>query len=482
MDNTLLKQGRRKNVSILVNSLVSIAIIVIFSAVQPPEPITKLGMQVTGILLGVIYAWCTIDIIWPSIIGLIVMGFTSFTSTEGAFISAAAAPTPLFILALFFFVGIMAKTGLARTIAIKIISAKITHNRPWVLTFMILLAAFIPGLIVGGLPAALLCWDICYGIFELTGYSKGEKWPTLVLFGVAAVANMAMSVLPFQMGVAAMTGVMRLFDPSFSINAIHYILFELIFCALNIGLIMLLMRFVLKPDMSKLANYTPSTEKERFTKDQRTAFVLLVLLIALFVFAEIPGAVGSTIKSLGNIGITSIVVAAALIIRRKDGSPYLKFKEISKDISWELLFMVATVMFIAGSMTDERIGVVAFLSKVLVPIFEGKSLFTFSAVILLIAVIGTNFVDNSVIGFVITPLAFTLSVGMGYAPAIVFVPLVQAACYGLLLPASSPTGAILHSNIDWLYKKDIFKLAGLFVLIFIIVTIITIPLSATIFG
>lgn len=61
-----------------VLSIVTIIIMIGFGRLTPIEPITPMGMKILGVFIGCIFGWLTVDVFWPSILGLILLGFTGF--------------------------------------------------------------------------------------------------------------------------------------------------------------------------------------------------------------------------------------------------------------------------------------------------------------------------------------------------------------------------------------------------------------------
>ena len=54
----------------------------------PVEPLTPLGMNLIGIFLGVLYGWVCIEIVWPSLAGLLALSLAGCGSSDGAGSSA----------------------------------------------------------------------------------------------------------------------------------------------------------------------------------------------------------------------------------------------------------------------------------------------------------------------------------------------------------------------------------------------------------
>ena len=67
-----------KNMSYLINSIIGIALMFGIPLIPPIEPLTKIGMQLGGIFIGLVYLWSTVDLLWPCLLGIIALAFTDY--------------------------------------------------------------------------------------------------------------------------------------------------------------------------------------------------------------------------------------------------------------------------------------------------------------------------------------------------------------------------------------------------------------------
>ena len=75
-----------KNSLYWINTAISLFFMFIFGRIiTPVEPLTAAGVQVLGIFIGLIWAWSTVDMAWPSIVGFIALGFSDYTTVATAF-------------------------------------------------------------------------------------------------------------------------------------------------------------------------------------------------------------------------------------------------------------------------------------------------------------------------------------------------------------------------------------------------------------
>ena len=56
-----------------LHTVVCLLIMFGFGQLPPVEPLTPLGMNLIGIFLGVLYGWVCIEIVWPSLAGLLAL-------------------------------------------------------------------------------------------------------------------------------------------------------------------------------------------------------------------------------------------------------------------------------------------------------------------------------------------------------------------------------------------------------------------------
>ena len=72
--------AKNKTMSYWIHSAICVAFIFGFGLLTPFGSLEKLGMQVLGIFIGLLYGWTFIGFIWPSLLGLLALGFTEYGS------------------------------------------------------------------------------------------------------------------------------------------------------------------------------------------------------------------------------------------------------------------------------------------------------------------------------------------------------------------------------------------------------------------
>lgn len=81
------------------------------------EPLTPMGMKVIGIFLGLIFAWTTLGLLWPSIAGLLTLVILDTMDLNTAFALGWGSNTLLLILFMTIIAAIVEQSGVSQFIA-----------------------------------------------------------------------------------------------------------------------------------------------------------------------------------------------------------------------------------------------------------------------------------------------------------------------------------------------------------------------------
>lgn len=454
----------------IISGAIPLAICLIIWAIPAVEPLTPMGMKIIGLVIGLIVGLITMeDPAMPALGALILFGLSGYTNVLAAFLGAEGHFAVCLVLSMLMIGGIMQNTGLARVLAEKIANAKWANGKPWSLTLAILLATFIPSMFITPLPVAVVIWGILYNIFQITGFTKGDKWPALMISAVTACGVLASSAMPFGVAWMVNNGLFVSLGGNGAFNAAMYLITSLIFCVVQVFLIWAVMRWIIRPDVSKLKNYV-AQKSAPFTSDQKTALVLLVIFVVMALLPDLlPD--GNIFQGFGVIGAAFCVIFLAVILRKKDGSPFMTFQEIgSKGVFWSILAMIGALMTICAPLSDPALGIDKFLTNLVSPV-TNLGPFACYAVMLFLAIVGTNLLDNSVIGLVFAAVLAMLGDKISFSGVALLVMLTHGAEYGVLLPASSPNAALTYGQIPngWITKKDIVKHGFLYMLIIFVI-------------
>lgn len=482
--------ARKKNTVYYINSIITLVIMFAGFVLPPLGPLTQSGMETVFIFLGVVYGMTTVGIIWPSLLGMVLLGFTGYLDTVGpdgtvtasttvakVFLNAFGNDTTLFVFFLLIFAAILNGSGLSKTIAYKLVSMKIANGRPWLLSLLIFVAAYLLGMLISCTPGILIPWAIVYTICDLVGYTHKDKWPKFMVVGIVLAACLGNAALPFKpLSLQMMASLSN--TTGIVIDYATFTVFAVIMSVLLMVGYWAMCKFFYRIDVSPLkgASVESLGAGIEFTAVQKQ---LCVFLVALFVFLFIPSFLpaGSEPKAfftrLGSTAVAVIILVILAFMRKKDGGEYASISNaIKTGVPWETIILLAFVMVISTALTTTGNGVKEGLTILLDPILGSAGGFMFSVILIAVAAIGTQVLGNLIYGLMLMPIVCVYGAATGADLAMLTVALCVVLNAALFLPSASPLAGLLHGNREWVSSKDIYLFSGPYVLVIIVIAVI----------
>ena len=457
-----MSEARRANGRYFANSIISVAIMVLFRLIPPFGAMTPLGMALLGIFVGLVWAWVTVDMIWPSVLALALVGFTGFSDAGVAGVLTAVVSNGVvqMLVCLLVFSAILTTSGISESLARRLVSLPICAGHPWVLTVCIYAASLICSALGSGFAVVLVCWDLVYSIAREVGYTRHDKWPRMATIAVVIGSVHGLAGMPFQAAVVGAFGYLAAASgvPVVTYDYLSFILFACVFFVVASALYFLVCKVILRPDLSKLRDARIEGEIEPFTVRQRFA---LGLLGALFVYMVVPsllpaGPLRELLTSLGLTPFVLLLIGVAVMVRGRDGRRFFEFGELARQgLQWPMIFMIATAVFMGIALSSEGMGFTVTMVDLFSPLLAGTSAFAFCAMVVIVSSVVTNLLSNAVTTAIIIPVMYPFAVALGIDPLVPVVLIIHATEMGLLLPCSSPNGALLYGNQTWLDARDV---------------------------
>ena len=472
-----------------LNSAIVVLLMALFRFIPPIGSMTPLGMTILGIFLGALWGWITCDMVWPSVLALVMLGFSGYADNVSAVLTSTISNgTIQLILWLLVFSAVLTTTGISKYLVTKLVRSRFCKGHPWRLSIIICLATWICAAFGAGFAAILLCWDLVYTISAQVGYTKKDKWPKMMVCAVIFFNALGALSLPFQGGVVTNFGFLYAASNNLytSYNYLQYLGFSLVFCASVTVVYWLFCRFILRPDMSRLEKGIEVEEVGALTSKQKFAIGALVALIVLTIIPScLPaGSVKTFLTTLGTTAIVLLIIVFLTFPRMKDGKPFFTFKELANGgILWPMLFMVATATTIGGALSSADTGFTNSVIQLFSPVFSNASPYVFAIFACLATLALTNVINNTVAAAIMVPVMYPFASQLGVNPLMMTAMICFCANCGLLLPCASPAGAMLHGNKEWVTTKEVelHSLVGIAALALMVI-VVGIPLGNVIFS
>ena len=470
-----------------LHTAVCLLIMLGFGQLPPVEPLTPLGMNLIGIFLGVLYGWICIEIVWPSLAGLLALMLVGGMKPMLLLNKSFGDPIVQMMFFIFVFCATINHYGLSKFISLWFITRKFVAGRPWVFTYTFLGSIFILGGLTSASPAAIIGWSILYGVCEVCGFKKGDGYPTMMVFGIVFAAQVGMSLIPFKQAALTVFSAYETMS-GVGIDYAKYMLIALLICACCSLLFIIMGKYIFRPDMQKLMQLDVSKLDSdgtlALTRVQKTILGFLFLLVILLLVPNfLPRDFFLTrfLKSIGNTGIVILLVTVMAAIK-VDGKPLLNFKiMVDSGVTWGIVLLLAFVQPLSGAMAAPASGITPFLMQLLEPVFGGGTPLTFALFIGLAATLLTQVMNNGAVGVALMPIIYSYCQGAGASPELPLIMVVMGVHFAFLTPAASASAALLHGN-EWSDAKAIWKTAPAVILMaFAVTAVITIIVGEAIF-
>ena len=434
-----------------------IALYLVFQFLIPaPEPITKGGMGVLGIFLGTLYLWIRVDIGWPSLLFVGVVGLTGVCTGTNLFAKTWGNVMTPFLVCAFMLNMVMSDTGLTRRFALAFVTAKANRGKPWRIMTMFFLAVILMGLISTSSAITVLFMAIAEEMFNMTGYKKGDKLVEATMVGIFWMAQGAMAFTPISHVLipAIFTNILNDYGIEVTYGQFSA-LFLIVGVVFFVGWI-IIFRFIIKPDVKAMADLDIDALRatlKPFSKQELTICIVYGLVIVIWCFPAlikmIPGcaAIGTWMSSLGS-GIPPLVACGVLAMIKYDNKPMLDYKDCCRRIPWGSVFMMTAVMGTAYIFGVEECGITAWITQTMSPLLGGMSAFGFTVAVIIFINVMTNCVSNTLTSSmyaVIMPIAAAVT---GVNPIAVAL-LIAAGCNSAFALPSACPAAGLSSGAGW---------------------------------
>ncbi len=481
--------AQRKRLTYVLHCVIGICCMFGFGLLPAVSPITPAGMKILGVFIGSIYMWSFIDILWPSLLGLVALCLTEYAPMGTIMQTSFGDSVSILIILSMVLFGAIQEAGVTNYISRWFLTRKIINGRPIVFSFIFIFCTYVlAALSASILPAILFMWAILYGVLSDVGYQKGDKYATLMVIGTYFGAMVGHGAKPFVATGLILTGAFTKVT-NIEINYLTYMLYGIIMAVLSIIVYCLIMKYIFRPDTSKIANISANHfEKDVLPPMKAKQKVLFVSLFAFLLLMLIPSIFPKDIwfiaflNKIGNNGI-ALMFLGVLCMIHVDKEPVIDFIKIaSKYVSWDIFCLVALVMVISGALTDESTGIINFLTVMLDPILGGKSPFVFAVLVLGFALVFTNFTNNTVLGVMILPVLYSYAKINGANLAGIGVAMIFMVHYAIITPAASIYSAVLHGNYEWVDSKQVVAYTSIvLVFIYLLYIVVGIPLANAMF-
>lgn len=462
---------------------------IIFSRFVPvPNGITSSGAAVIGIFLGILILWLNVAIDWPSLLCIGTLGILPELGFKNVFLSSFGNETFIFLICTFLCTHVLAETDFLKRSALYFITSSVAQKGPWMFIISFVTAVVFIGCFVSPTVLFVIFLPVLEEINELFNLKKGDKIGSVLMIGLAFAVSVSSGMTPIAHIFSIMAMGFYTTATGLTISYSEYMLFAVPVGIICIIFLLLIFRFIINPDVSKIENIDVSLlKKELKPMDKKEKTVLAIFCLVIFLWI-LPGLLKNIFPAVSYISrygtamppILGVVLYSIISFK---GKPLLNFAEgMKKGVQWSSVIMASGTLAIGAAMTNGKIGLSDYLITVLSPVLS-----TITPIFLVLAFtiwscIQTNFSSNMVTVTVVTTVAIPLIEATGgtvSCPAVVSIIGMMSA-YAFATPPAMPHIAMAIGS-GWVDAKTMMKYGFLFMLISVIITVlIGYPIAASI--
>lgn len=455
-----MAEQAKKNNLIYVHYAVVLLFCFGFKYLPQIGALTPLGMAIVGNFIGCIYGWSLINMLWPSLVALLSMGLT--IGMDSLVQQAFGNQTVMVLIFMTVVMAVTTETGAMDWLVGKLLGAKFTAGKPWLTIWFLLLVAYLAGNF-NSVIMALVMVTVLSSVFKQLNVEPYTKLPMLMFLGVAFCLMLGQVTFPFLgVGLVLVSAYSAMFQTA--LDFAQYILF-----ALPIGLLMtvvytLLMRFVMRVDVTPFKNYDPSmTQREgnsKMNRDQKLALFFFFFYCILVLFSSVRqfGILYTICSKFGMYGLCTGTIIVMTLLKKEDGSPLLDFNRLAKSMSWDIVVLTAFIMVLSNLMSSPDAGISASFNMLLQPLTQ-LSPYVFIITILAFGCFVTNFANNLVLTILLMPMTVQFAAMVGMEPLGIICLLFFACQMALGTPGGSPVTAIMFAQSEWVKPAAMMKYA-----------------------
>lgn len=474
--------AKTKDMKWYINIVIMFLIYFVISLIPPFAGITEMGMKVVALTIALLYGWITVDLLWPSLFGFVLLQFTGYTTILQGLVAGIGNSTIMMVLVMLAFAAGLSQMGVSDMLAAWIIQRKVFRGRPMVLVFGLLFGASLISMAGGGMAVIFLMWDLWRAIGRANGQEKSDLIG--ILMAMTLYCGMLGFILPWQNTVYLYGGFWQKGAPGLDIPVMEAFYCGLIWAILSVVLMVLILRYVLRFDFSSLLITEEIAARFAGSKPtiyQKAGLVGMVIYIALLLFANIfkTLAVSQLINGIGVVGLSIIYMTIFAIWKKEDGQPVMDAGKAFAATPWAVVMLLAITIPLGDALQSGDTGVMAAVAGWLSPRVVGMSPIMFIAIVTIFLGLLTQVLHNVICAAVFYPMLTPILIQMGGNPYVLFFTVFVALSSAYATPASSMFAGLIF-GLDDISTKAGYTAGWTYTIINILILVALIPVWSVI--
>ena len=464
----------------IIHYIICAAFCLLFRFVPPFGGLTEIGVGILGSFIGAVYGWILIDNLWPSVLALVGIGLS--IGMNNMMTASFGSLTIVSMIVCMMAIGVAMKNGAFTWLAMKLLTNPAFAGKGWTILTVILLLAWAVGSF-NPIIMMMIFASFMISMFEQCGLKKDDK---LVVFMMLAVAYQLMRgqiLFPFMgTGLTYMQAYNNMF-PNLPMPMDKYLTLMVLMGLIMLVVLLLLMKFVFRIDVSPLSNYRPTQEVPPATKGQKMALGIFAVFIGVMIVSVFaPGIVGKVLNTLTVVGVGMLLGCVVPLLKDENGKPLGDLEELLHLVNWGQVMMVGYIMVVSTQMMMPTTGITTMMANVMKP-FMAFPPMVFIMFIMVFCLVLTNVANNMMCAILCMPFLVNFGAMVGMNPVAMVCVMFMLTEFALATPAASPVTGVAFSYTNWVSSGKMMKYGILLtILLFAVFMVIGMPMANLVFG
>ena len=412
--------------------------------------LTHNGRILLGIFVFTVICWVGVDVAWPSLLSITLIALLQLTTTTSVLQASYGAMLVGIMISAMFVTYPFEKMGILDYLSCWVLTRKFIIGHPYVFFLIVtILGTLLSG--VSNLLPYFALMPLIIIICKRLEVKKGDRFYTATFFALLLGGGMGEAYLPFAKATylvgSAIFGALGFTDNILS----SFMSWSVPLMFINWAITLLLIKVVIRPNVSCFSNYDIDLLKERMQGFKWTSQRIMVIILFLFfvvtqilpIWAQKGGIFQFfSVRTMLPVGyMLGLIYLLVPFTNEKTGlkEPTIKFKEFTSEFPWGLILFLACTSMYGTLLNSPDFGISGMLTGILQKLTGGMTVMTVMILAMLFALILTNVMSNSVVVMVgisvFLPILSTYGINPAFAAAII----IFCATSAIATPAGCPT-------------------------------------------
>lgn len=409
---------------------------------QPTKGLTEVGIRVIAVMIPTLYLWLTTNTHWTCFMTLALLAMTRAMTPNEVWAGSMGHFVVITVISYMILNYALSETGVINRMAMWFITRKFVQGRPYAFMTMFFGSNVLIGLFMDNMSLAIIYIALAGALCKQMGIEKDEPLYTCLFTGVMwgnvilsiaspiahALPNIIMGLAESQLGI--------------TITYVQWLKVGVPFTLVMWAVIVIGAR-LWNPDTTKFKNFDVEETKKNLPpldikgKISAAVFIIVIIMVlAPSLLINVFPVVMGYFNAIG-VAVPAMLAVVVLGIIEIDKKPILDVPKAMKTLPWPAIVFAGTVSVYATPLSSEVTGITVWMGNIFQPLVAGMAPFAIIVFLMVVAILLTNFLSNTVTMVLFFNIGVVLLAGGNTNMAAFTIVIALAASMATLTPSAA---------------------------------------------